>query len=375
MAASFPVITITGPRQSGKTTLAKMTFPDKEYVTLEDMDTREFALSDPRAFLDRYSDGAIIDEVQHVPPLLSYIQTIVDRKNRPGMFVLTGSNQFQSMQNITQSLAGRTGVLKLLPFSFDEIREPGKSELNELLFTGFYPRIFDQKIRPEFFHAGYVETYVERDVRMMVKVKDLMRFHGFVKLCAGRTGQILNSTSLANDIGVTGKTISEWISILEASFIIFLLKPYYNNFNKRIIKSPKLYFIDAGLAAHLLGIEKSDQMETHPLRGQLFETFVVSEFLKQRLNRGLRDNLYYFRDRTGNEVDLILETGLGPVPVEIKSSKTVSRHFFKGLDYFKGLSGTAPASCLVMGRDMDQKRTPHRVIGYSRIGQFYADIG
>ena len=367
MARSFPIVTITGPRQSGKTTLVKATFPEMNYASLEDPDVREFAHSDPRGFLNQYPDGAILDEIQHVPKLVSYIQTIVDDRGKNGLFFLTGSNQFKYMQSVSQSLAGRTGILKLLPFSYDEVYGKGSVDFDKVTFTGFYPRIFDQEIRPDLFLTGYMQTYLERDVRMLLRVKDLMQFHRFVKLCAGRTGQIMNFSSLANDLGVTHKTVKEWVSILEASFIVYLLKPYYRNYNKRVIKSPKLYYIDIGLAAHLMGIENSRQVQTHPLRGALFETLVVSEFIKARFNQGRRDNLFYFRDRTGNEVDLIFETGRGPVPVEIKSAKTITSHSFKGLNYFKKLKKNTPAFYPIMGDHIHQERSEHSVYGYSNI--------
>lgn len=373
MATSFPVVTITGPRQSGKTTLVRMAFASKQYVSLEDPDVRQFAVSDPRGFLGQFPDGAILDEIQHVPELLSYIQTLVDQKNRNGLFFLTGSNQFQYMHSISQSLAGRTGILRLLPFDYQEAYGTRLEDFDQIAFTGFYPRIFDQGIRPGLFLTGYLETYLQRDVRMLVNVKDLMQFHRFLRLCAGRTGQILNLSSIGNDIGVTHKTIREWISILEASFVVYLLKPYYRNYSKRIIKSPKLYFLDVGLAAHLLGIEESSQIQSHPLRGALFETFIISEFLKARFNRGKPDNLFYFRDQTGNEVDLILETGKGPVPIEIKSARTVSSQFFKGLKYFKKLEANTPDACLIMGDHLRQDRSGVSIHGYSNISALVAD--
>ncbi|MBT7710236.1 MAG: ATP-binding protein [Deltaproteobacteria bacterium] len=367
MAASFPIVTITGPRQSGKTTLAKMTFPSKDYVSLEDLDTRQFAESDPRGFLGQYPQGAVIDEVQHVPSLLSYIQTIVDTKKVNGMYILTGSNQFEYIQSISQSLAGRTGILKLLPFSYSEIYSNRYEKIEDLIYKGFYPRIFDQKIKPEYFLTGYLETYVERDVRSLIRLKDLMQFHRFLQLCAGRTGQIINFSSLGNELGVTNKTVRHWISILEASYLVFLLQPYYRNFNKRITKAPKLYFMDIGLAVHLLGIQHPGQLITHPLRGELFETFVVGEFLKYRYNQGKRSNIFYFRDHVGNEVDLVIETGNGTVPVEIKSSQTIAPKFFKGLDYYRKIAGTVPVSALIINDGIKQKRQAHTVMGYPHI--------
>lgn len=375
MAASFPVVTVTGPRQSGKTTLAQMTFPSKEYVTLEDLDNRQFAENDPRGFLGQYPEGSIIDEVQHVPSLLSYIQTIVDTRKANGMFILTGSNQFEYVHSISQSLAGRTGMLRLLPFSYAEIYGNNDERIEDILYRGFYPRIFDQDINPEFFLSRYLETYIERDVRSLIRLKDLMQFHRFLQLCAGRTGQITNFSSLGNELGVTNKTIRHWISILEASYIVFLLQPYHRNFNKRIIKAPKLYFLDVGLAAHLLGIDHPRQLITHPLRGELFETFVVGEFLKYRFNEGKRSNLYYFRDHVGNEVDLVLETGSGVVPIEIKSSRTITPKFFKGLDYFEKTAETVLASALVINDNIIQRRQKHLINGFPHIEKLCDQLG
>ena len=367
MASSFPIVTITGPRQSGKTTLTKIVFPAKDYVSLEELDTRQFAKSDPRGFLSQYPQGAIIDEVQHVPALLSYIQTIVDTEKKNGQFILTGSNQFETMQSISQSLAGRTGMLKLLPCSYGELFGNKKRRIEELLYQGFYPRIFDQAIKPEFFLTGYLETYLERDVRSVLQLRDLLQFKRFLQLCAGRTGSIVNYSSLGNELGISNHTVRHWISVLEASYIVFLLQPYYRNFNKRVTKSPKLYFLDVGLAAHLLGIENPGQLTTHPLRGELFETFVIGEFLKYRYNQGKRSNLFYFRDHVGNEVDLVIESGNGLVPVEIKSASTVTPKFFKGLNYFKKIAGDVSNSVLIVNDEINQKRTEHIVIGYPHI--------
>ena len=369
MMNSFPVVTITGPRQSGKTTLVKQTYPEMDYVSLEELDIREHAEKDPRDFLSRFPKSVIIDEVQKVPSLLSYIQTIVDAEQRNGRFILTGSNQFEYLSSISQSLAGRTGILKLLPFSYSEIYGNAFIPINEAIYKGFYPRIFDQNIRPELFLSGYLETYVEKDVRAITKVQDLMQFHRFLQLCAGRTGQIVNFSSIGNELGIDHKTVKEWTSIAMASYIMFLLPPYYKNYNKRIRKSPKLYFLDVGLATHLIGIQNSEHLQVHPLKGELFETFVVIEFLKKRYNQGKRSNLYYFRDNIGNEVDLIYETGLAPIPIEIKSAKTVNSDFFKGLNYFRKLEKNIDRSILIMGSDIKQKRNEHSIYGYPFINE------
>ncbi|MCF7921031.1 MAG: ATP-binding protein [Candidatus Cloacimonetes bacterium] len=342
----FPVVTVTGPRQSGKTTLVRYVFPEMDYVSLEELDKRNYAQSDPRGFLSEYPGSVIIDEIQKVPDLLSYIQTIVDNEKRNGRYILTGSNQFEYMNSISQSLAGRTGILKLLPFSYNELYGNKQVSQNDLLYAGFYPRIFDQKMRPELFYGSYLETYIERDVKNVTKVHDLLQFHRFMQLCAGRIGQIVNYQSFSNELGVDAKTIKNWLSVAMAGYIIYLLPPYFRNFNKRIIKSPKLYFFDVGLVAHLLGIRDEDHLNNHPLRGQLFENFVVMEFLKSNYNAGKRSNLYFFRDNSGNEVDLIYEMGDETVPIEIKSAQTVNNSFFKGLDFFRKTAGSR--NCVLM---------------------------
>ena len=339
----YPVTTITGPRQSGKTTLAKYLFQDLPYVNLEHIEERDFAEADPIAFLDNFPNGALIDEIQRVPKLLSYIQVIVDKKNKNRMFILTGSQQFNLLDSINQSLAGRTALVKLLPLSISELKnhdfnnkEINKNILdtNNLIYRGFYPRIYSQNISPKHAYADYYETYVERDVRQISKIHDLSLFNKFIKLCAGRIGQILNLTNLGNDLGINSTTIKEWLSILQASYIIFLLEPYYKNMTKRLVKSPKLYFYDVGLASYLLGLEQQSYIKTHPLRGNLFENLVVLEILKYRFNKGLTDNLNFFRDSKGNEVDIVYNISNQSIPIEIKSAKTISQDFYKGLNYF-----------------------------------------
>ncbi len=351
LASQYPVLTITGPRQSGKTTLCRMIFGDKAYVSLEDVDERGFARSDPRGFLNRFPEGAIIDEVQRAPDLLSYIQTIVDENRKDGFFILTGSQQFELLESISQSLAGRTAMLKLMPFTLTEAYGPDISNvsLEKMLYTGLYPRIFDKGLDPTEAMSFYVNTYVERDLRMLINVKDLSKFEIFLKLCAGRTGQILNMTSLGNDCGVNHATVKSWLSVLEASYIVKLMRPYYRNFNKRLVKSPKLYFWDTGLAAFLLGIQNEKQMATHPLKGMLFESFVTSEMLKHRFNAGKTDHLYFFRDNSGNEVDLICDHGIQLDAVEIKSGQTVASDFFKGLTFLSNLTDAVRQSYLVYG--------------------------
>lgn len=370
LALKFPVVCITGPRQSGKTTLVKSIFFDKDYASLEDPDTREFALNDPRGFLATYGRGVIIDEVQRVPSLFSYIQTAVDLKNRPGRFILTGSQNILLQENISQTLAGRAATLKLLPFSLDELKnteyEPNSAE--EYIFKGSYPRIYDKKINPHDWYPNYIQTYVERDVRLIKNISDLNSFQKFIKLCAGRIGQVLNLLSLGNDCGITHNTAKAWISILESTYIIFLLRPYHKNFNKRLIKMPKLYFYDTGLACSLLGIQNKQQLSTHYSAGSLFESFVLSEIIKHSLNRGLKERCYYWRDRTGNEVDCIIENLRSLLSIEVKFSKTITNDFFNGLKYWAKVAGKAAGKpYLIYNGKEHQKRSFGEVIAWKNI--------
>ncbi len=336
---TFPVVTITGPRQSGKTTLLKNVFPDKKYVSLEDPDIRQMAVSDPRSFLNQSDTGLIIDEIQRVPELVSYIQGIVDKLQIPGYYILSGSQQFELSQTISQSLAGRTAILRLLPFSIQEIQViAANSTVDELIFKGFYPRIYNEPaVTPTRYYSSYLETYIERDLRQLINVKDLRQFELFVRLCAGRVGQIFVASNLANEVGVSVPTIQSWLSILEASYIIYLLQPFYSNINKRLTKSPKLYFYDVGLAAFLSGINELYQILTSPLKGSLFENLVVMEALKSRYNRFKPYQLCYYRDSNNNEVDLILDYTTHLDAVEIKSSQTFDKSFLKGLNYIRGI--------------------------------------
>lgn len=354
MAKGFPIVAITGPRQSGKTTLSKLTFPSKPYLSLEDPDVRSTAESDPRGLLAGFPNGAILDEVQRAPQLFSYLQTKVDEKIIPGMFVLTGSQQFGLLSGITQSLAGRVGMIHLLPFDTSELSSVRKlpKSLEELLVRGLYPPLYDRKILPGDWFSGYIATYVERDARQLINVRDLSAFQRFVKMCAARTGQILNLSSLASDCGITHNTATAWISVMEASYLIYLLRPHHRNFNKRLIKAPKLYFLDVGLATWLLGIHTPEQLRFHAQRGAIFETFVVTEFLKSRFNQGLPSNLFYWRDSKGLEIDLILEAGDRLNAIEIKSGQTIVPDFFSSLKLWGKLAGQADLpSWLIYGGD------------------------
>jgi predicted AAA+ superfamily ATPase len=351
----YPVVTITGPRQSGKTTLAKQVFPELPYYSLENIATRERALSDPIGFLSKLTRGVILDEIQRAPDLLSYIQGIVDDLGQPGLFIITGSNQFSLLEKITQSLAGRTAMLKLLPFSFNEARAiSGEMETNELIITGLYPGVHSRGLNPGKAYRNYYETYIERDLRQIINVKDLDLFRRFVKLCAGRVGQIWNASNLSNDTGVSIHTIQSWISVLQASYIVFLLPPWFGNINKRLIKSPKLYFHDVGLASYLLDIETKIQLDRDPLRGALFENLIISELLKRRYNRGMDSNLYYYRDRHGFEIDVIAGVRDSLVLFEIKSSQTFTEDFLKNLKYIHKLLGARIKSSTLVYDGMDE---------------------
>lgn len=358
LAGRYPVVTITGPRQSGKTTLCRKVFPDLKYVNLEAPDTRMYASEDPRGFLAANSGGVILDEIQRTPDLLSYIQTIVDENNHPGQFILTGSQQFEVMNTISQSLAGRTALLKLLPFSISELSQTPQFNIDRLIITGFYPRIHDQQLNPSQAMGDYLETYVERDLRQLALLKDLSLFEKFLKLCAGRVGQVLNLQSLGNDVGVSHSTARAWLTLLEASYIIFILQPWHANISKRLIKSPKLYFYDVGLAAYLLGLTNETQVSRDPLRGNLFENMVIIEALKYRYNQGLRNNLFFYRESNGNEVDLIAESGRDLLAIEIKSGATVNHNFFKGLHHFKkavGSSHSVKGGIIYGGNEMQMR--------------------
>ncbi len=359
----YPVMTVTGPRQSGKTTLVRATFPEKPYVSLEDPDELEAAKADPRGFLARYPDGAILDEAQKCPDIFSYLQSHVDLDGRPGRFILTGSQQFGLLSKISQSLAGRTGIIQLLPFSMAELETANilTSDLNGLLFKGMYPPVYDRDIPPPNWYAAYMMTYIERDLRQLINVRDLSMFQRFVRMCAARTGQLLNLSSLANDCGITHNTARAWFSVLEASYLVFALPPYYRNFSKRLVKTPKIYFYDTGLVAWLLGIQNPEQLSIHPMRGALFEALIIAELIKNRQNQGIPGNLYFWRDSTGNEIDVIIEAGDKMMPLEIKSGQTVTPDFFTGLQKWLKLSGSEKG-WLVYGGRQPQTRQNVEVI-------------
>jgi len=367
LAKGFPVVAITGPRQAGKTTLARQVFADKPYVTLEDPEEREFALSDPRRFLMRFPAGAILDEVQRCPDLLSYLQGMVDERRRTGEFVLTGSQQFGLLSGITQSLAGRVGLVQLLPLSIAELKSARKlpADLDKFLLQGGYPPIYDRRLSPTDWFPNYVNTYIERDVRQVLAVRDLTSFQRFLRLCAARTGQMLNLSSLGADCGISHATAREWLTVLEASYVLMLLKPYHNNFGKRLVKTPKLYFLDVGLAAWLLGMRDAAALGIHAQRGALFETWVVSEIVKQRFNAGETPELFFWRDSAGNEVDLVYETPDGLQGVEIKSGATFAPDWLGGLKKWQALPGNrACKPWLVYGGSRSQSRETAEMFGW-----------
>lgn len=350
LSSMFPVVTLTGVRQSGKSTLLKTSFPNHKYVSLEDPDIRMMAESDPRGFLLNFGYPLVIDEVQNVPALFSYIQTIVDEHNETGMYILSGSQNFLLMESVSQSLAGRAAVLRMMPFSIAELKNAGllPENPNEMMFTGGYPRIYDKGIPPADYFPSYLQTYVERDVMLLKNIGKRMQFNKFLRLCAARAGQLLNLTALANEADVSVPTVQAWLSVLETSNVVFLLQPYHKNFNKRLVKSPKLYFYDTGLLSALLGLKSADQMEMHFMRGEIFENMVVSECMKSFFAKGIEPQLYFWRDSNGNEVDLLVEDSGGLYAYEVKSSATLKPDFFRGLKSFEKLADGVLAGCAVI---------------------------
>jgi hypothetical protein len=368
----FPIVGIVGPRQSGKTTLVREVFKKYDYVNLEELDNRQFAKEDPRGFLETHSSQVIIDEVQKVPELFSYLQTHVDRINKPGQFILTGSQHFLLMEKISQSLAGRIALFDLLPLSFKELESAKISFPNyhEYIFRGGYPRIYSDNIDPKSWYSNYVQTYVERDLRNLQNVTNLGAFQTFLKLCAGRVGQLVNFSSLAQDTGISHNTARQWLSLLQESFIIFLLQPYYRNFNKRLIKSSKLYFVDTGLATWLLGINTQEQLKEHYLSGGLFENWIIAEYMKSRFNQGLPVNAYFWRDKTGHEIDLLVTSDNKLTAIEIKSGKTFNSDFIKNLNYWRKIAGkTAGKSRVIYGGSSNQKRQDINIYGWKSLLQ------
>lgn len=368
LAKQFKAVAIVGPRQSGKTTLVRHIFKDKPYVNLENPDLRMYATDDPRGFLSNYPHGAVLDEVQRVPELFSYLQQILDEAKLKGMFILTGSNNFLLQERISQSLSGRVGYLSLLPLSLNEIND-SQINSNQLILKGCYPVLYSEDVEPSKWYDNYIRTYVERDVRLIKNIADLTTFERFLRLCAGRIGQLLNMSSLAVETGVDTKTIGAWLSVLETSFILFRLQPYHENFNKRIVKMPKLYFYDTGLAAALLGIENAEQLTLHPFRGSLFENMVILDLLKKRYNAGKPHNLYFWRDNLGNEVDLLIKHSNRLLPVEIKSGQTITNDYFKGILFWHKIT-QSQGGYIVYGGEMKQNRSNQiTVISYRDLSE------
>jgi len=378
LAGYYPVVMVTGPRQSGKTTLCRMTWPERQYVSLEALDSRDFARNDPRGFLAEFSHDVIIDEVQHVPELFNYLQSYVDDQPDPGRFIMTGSQHFGLSQSISQSLAGRCGILALLPPSLEELRGFSNvpSDLFSLLWQGAYPRIYDQNIPAHQWLADYTATYIQRDVRQVINVSDLQAFSGFLKLCAGRTGQELNFSTLGSDAGVSHNTARAWISVLEGSYIVHRLPAWHANIRKQVVKTPKLHFLDSGLACYLLGIREPDQLRLHPLRGAIFESWVFSEIYKSRLHRGTEPDFFHYREARGPEIDLLVKQGQQLAAVEIKSGTTINEDFFKNIKRFAdrmkdaGQNGRIQ-SYIVYGGDNSQKRSLAQVVSWKQIQEIH----
>jgi len=372
LRTQFPVLGILGPRQSGKTTLVKALFPEYKYVNLEELDTRRFAAEDPRRFLKLFEEekGCILDEIQRVPELLSYIQAHVDERQKEGFFILTGSENILLNQHISQTLAGRIALVTLLPLSLEELQRASllPTQLEEIVFRGCYPSLYARKMDVREWIQSYIQTYIERDVRHLKQITDLSLFQKFLQLCAGRVGQLLDLTSIGNDCGITAHTVRSWLSILEATYVIFLLHPHYKNFSKRVIKTPKLYFYDSAIVCQLLAIQSSEDVKTHYLRGGLFESLILSDFFKARFNAGLTPNLYFWRDKSGHEIDCLLEKGTSLVPIEIKSAETLNSDFFSNLSKWNAMTGNDPTnSYIVYGGKQRQERAQGIAIGWNKL--------
>jgi len=371
LSKGFPIVAITGPRQSGKTTLAKAFFHEKPYISLENLDERNFAINDPKRFLARFKNGAILDEVQRCPELLSWLQTLVDDRKIMGDFVLTGSAQLDLMSKMNQSLAGRIGRLELLPFAGNELLcNVLPNSLNELLLTGGYPALYDREISTNDWFSNYVATYVERDIRNVLAIQDLNRFQRFLRLCAARSAQLLNLSSLANDCDISSVTAKQWLSVLEATYVVKIIHPYFNNFGKRLVKTPKLYFIDTGLMAWLLGIKEVNQLDIHPSRGHLFENWVVTELLKETYNQGHPIDLYFWRDHSGFEMDIIRDTALGLQAIEVKSGSTFQMDWCKNVLHWKKIQQTETlVPQIIFGGEGNDLRYQCQAIGWKDLIQ------
>lgn len=366
LATQFKAVAVTGPRQSGKTTLVRSVFTDKPYVNLENPDIRRYATEDPRGFLSNYQNGAIFDEIQRTPDLFSYLQQILDENSGNGLFILTGSNNFRLQESISQSLAGRIGYLYLLPLSLQELNTI-ENNANELLLKGGYPALYNDKPDPGRWFANYISTYIERDVRLLKNITDLSAFERFLRLCASRTGQLLNMSSLSIEVGKDVKTISSWISVLETSFVVFRLHPYFENFNKRVVKMPKLYFFDTGLAAYLMQIENTSRLLLHPFRGNLFENMIVTELIKKRFNAGLSNNLYFWRDNTGHEIDVLMVNGSKKIPIEIKSGQTITADYLKGIQFWHKLTHSEGGFVIYGGNTVQQRSMGINILPFSQL--------
>ncbi len=363
-AQQLPVVTITGPRQSGKTTLVRSLFPDRPYINLEGLDDRRLAQRDPRGFLEQYPDGVILDEIQHLPELFSYIQLFVDERQKPGQIILTGSQNFLLMEKVTQTLAGRVAIFQLLPFSSREVKP--SLPISAQMLKGFYPRLYSQAIDPKLFYDNYITTYIERDVRQLKNIMNLSQFRIFMEMCAYRVGQLLNLSSLALDCGISVNTAKHWLSLLETSYIICLIRPYHKNYGKRLVKMPKLYFYDVGIAAHLADV-RADTIDRHPLKGNLFENMVMMDIYKSLLPD--RPRLYFWRDKVGNEVDGLVETTQGLVAIEVKSSQTLQPDYTRGLFHFHKLAPDARSYVIYGGRE--EKRSEEvNYIPWSKMDKF-----
>lgn len=349
LATQFKAVAIIGPRQSGKTTITRACFPEKKYVSLENPQHRAFALEDPAGFLAQYPDGAILDEIQRAPEILSWLQQRLDEETRPGTFILTGSNNFLMLEQISQSLAGRVAYLDLLPLSYGEISTVDDSDVLTQMLLGGYPSIRAEGIAPEDWFSSYIRTYVERDVRQIRNLENLLAFERLISLCAARAGQLLNYSNLSVELGIDVKTVKAWIGILQASYIIHLLPPFFKNYSKRVVKTPKLYFYDTGLLCHLLRIDSTETLPNHPMKGSIFENFIITELLKNRFNKGKRSNLYFWRDRPGLEIDVLLDNGIDIEAIEIKSGQTITQEYTKNLRKWLALSGEKNAKVLYTG--------------------------